>query len=571
MEFTKRYLSTGVYSVNAAALLLGAAGLFSRLLGIFRDRLLASEFGAGRELDLYYTAFQVPDFMVALFILGAGSAAILPIFQEYLLRDKEEARRLISELTSFFIGGAVLVALAAFVLAPFLIRLIAPGFSEEEKFTTGLLTRIMLVSPIFFGLSGIFSSVVQSFQRFLAYAVAPLLYNIGIIVGIVVFVPILGIKGLAFGVILGSLMHFGIMFLTVKELGFAPILDQWRHRFRVSAGVKRIIKLSFPRVLSLSFSQITSMVLIALGSTLAVGSIAVFQLAQNLYFLPIGIFGVSYSVAVFPRLSRFYLARDAESFFSEFFLGIRSVLFWILPSVTLFLVLRAHIVRVALGAGEFSWEDTRLTAAVLGVFIFSMFAHSLISFLIKGFYALENTRVPLFINIGASAISIILALIFTKILSTPSAFTNFITVSARVSDMPDPRVLGLALGFSCGTLINFFLLCWGLKRLASERFGEYKKFPPASVLKIIFSALLAGGATYLARVSFAETLPLISFGMVLAQGAIAGIAGLAVYFGALFLMKEEGVYTLWGVLCRRLLSVGALPEQWDGDAGKPDT
>lgn len=584
MEFTKRYLGAGVYSLNAAALLLGAAGLLSRVLGILRDRLLASEFGAGRELDLYYAAFQIPDFMVTLFILGAGSAAILPIFQEYLARDKEGARNLISEITVFFLAGASAACILAFILAPYLINFIVPGFSEGEKESAAALTRIMILSPLFFGLSGIFSSVVQSFHRFFAFAAAPLLYNIGIIAGIIFFVPVLGIKGVAWGVILGALLHLGIMFATVKGLGFVPHpLSAFKFlrkaqptkgeglRWRgISRGVINVMRLSFPRVLSLSFSQITFVILVAMGSRLASGSIAVFQLAQNLYFLPIGIFGVSYSVAIFPRLSKFYLARDGTGFFRDFSLGIRAILFWIMPSAVLFLVLRAHIVRVALGAGEFSWEDTRLTAAVLAVFVFSMFAHAFISFLIKGFYALDNTRIPLFINLAASAVSISLAAIFIKILSGPSAFRDAIVFSARISDLPDVGVLGMAIGFSTGVLLNFFLLYFKLLRLAEKRFGGSYRFDFSPVIKITVSAGLAGLVAYGMRLSFAQTLPLISFGAVLAQGVIAGVVGFAVYFGALFLMKEEEMYALWGVLRRRLFRIGALPPQWDGDGGRPD-
>src|SRR3989344_4443042 len=429
-----RLINGSIYSVNAAALLLGAAGLLSRLLGIFRDRMLAERFGAGRELDLYYAAFQIPDFMVTLFILGAGSAAILPIFQEYLAKNKEEARNLISEITVFFLAGASLACMSAFILAPYLINFIVPGFSETERTTAALLTRIMILSPLFFGLSGIFSSVVQSFHRFFAYAVAPLLYNLGIIAGIMIFVPFWGVKGVALGVILGALLHLGIMFFTVKTLGFVPSLAWYNlYQARIGAGVKRVLKLSFPRVLSLSFSQITGVILIAIGSTLSSGSIAIFQFAHNLYFFPIGIFGVSYSIAVFPRLSRAYLSGNGGEFFYELFSGMRSVLFWILPSAALFLVLRAHIVRVALGAGEFSWEDTRLTAAVLAVFVFSMFMHALISFLIKGFYALNNTKIPLLINIGASFISVVIAVIFTKVFAHQSAFRDFAVSLVRIS------------------------------------------------------------------------------------------------------------------------------------------
>jgi putative peptidoglycan lipid II flippase len=585
-NFIKNSLGAGIYSINAAAFILGAAGLVSRLLGIFRDRMLAAHFGAGRELDIYYAAFQIPDFMAVLFLLGAASSAILPVFQEYLARDREEARRFIDDMSHIFILGAATASLVVFFLAPFLIRLIVPGFSVEEREITVALTRIMLLSPIFFGLSGIFSAVVESFGRFFAYALAPILYNLGIIIGIAVFVPMWGIKGLAFGVILGAILHFGIQFLTVSELGFSPRLlehDSWFSRIGtwlrsydldnnsqtqckdhfISSGVKRVMTISFPRVISISLSNLTLLALVAIASTLDKGSIAVFQLAQNLYYLPVGIFGVSYAVAIFPRLSRSYIKKDAESFFQNLFMGIHSILFWIMPASVLLIVLRAHVVRVALGAGVFSWEDTRLTAALLAVFAAALFAGGLMSLFIRGFYALENTWRPLFINLGASAASILMSWRFSLMFSSKSDFALFVTRLFRIEDLPHPEILGLGLGFSLGLAANIFFLWWVLGRLANARFGRRESISLAPLFKILIGSILAGAAAYLTRVSFSETLPLISFIQVLLQGVVAGLVGLVVYFTALFLMREEMVNSLWKTFRSRLFGVGVLPSGWD--------
>lgn len=558
----KDTIGGGIYSVNAAALLLGVAGLLSRLLGIFRDRLLAAHFGAGRELDIYYAAFQIPDFMSILFLLGAGSAAILPIFQEYLGRDRQEARRIISELATNFIMGASAVCIFIAAFASFIVPYLVPGFSQEEQILTTTLARIMLFSPLLLGLSTIFSSVVESQQRFLTYALAPLLYNVGIIIGIVFLVPLAGLPGLALGVVIGAALHMGINFLTVRTLGFTPqILFR-----RISAGAKKVSLLAFPRVLSISLSQLTLMAMTLIGSTLQAGSIAVFQLAQNLYALPIGIFGVSYAVALFPQLSRAYIDKEPEAFFNKLFMGIRTILFWILPSIALFIVLRAHMVRVALGAGAFSWEDTRLTAASLAILSFAMFAGSLASILIKSFYSLENTWMPLFINMGASALSIGLAFFFADVFSQRSPFAVFVFSILRISDIPHPEVIGLVLGFSIGLFVNIYFLYQMLRRLAARIFGFCPPFPMLPIVKIVAASFLAAGASYGVRVSFSETLPLITFVQVLFQGFLAGVAGIVVYFGALIVFGEEDVQALWQTLRRRLIRVRALPESWDGES-----
>lgn len=556
-----KLLNGAVNSINAAALLIGAAGLLSRILGVLRDRLLAGVFGASRELDIYYAAFQIPDFMAVIFLLGGASAAVLPIFQEYLTKDKKEAQNLISDLATFFLWSSFFLSVAAFFMAPLAVKLIAPGFSQEAQTLTAKLTRFMLISPVLFGLSGILSSVLQSFQRFWAFALAPVLYNLGIIAGILFLFPLFGMYGLVFGVILGALLHFLIHLWVVKNLGFSPRII-WRG---LTGGIRRVIGLSFPRVLSVSLSRLTMLVLVAIASTLAEGSITIFQLAQNLYFVPIGIFGVSYSIALFPRLSRSFIARDGGDFFRDLFWGMRSILFWIMPSIALFVVLRAHIVRAALGAGVFSWEDTRLTAAVLAVLSVGMFAEALGSLIIKGFYALENTRMPLVINIGASFFSVFLAVVLSNALAAPSFLREAVTGLLRISDLADPRVSGLAFGFSLGLIANIGFLYWALKRLAGRIFKQESRFPLKELLKIVISAVLAGFAAYLVRVSFSETLPLITFMRVLGQGAGAGVVGLAVYFGALYLMRGEDVYSLIAIIRRRLFGVKTLPPSWDGE------
>ncbi len=556
-------------NVHSAALLLGAAGLFSRVLGVFRDRLLAGLFGAGRELDIYYIAFQIPDLVSLVLILGAGSAAILPIFQDALAKNQKEAHRLISHLVTLFLAVSIGVAVIFFFLTPLLIHFIAPGFSPEEKNFASTLTKIMLVSPILLGLSSIFSAVLQSFQRFLAFALAPVLYNLGIIAGIIFLVPFLGFMGLALGVVAGAFLHLLIQFQPLVSLGFAPriILHLFKDTLTqfFQGPVAQVFRLSFPRFLSLSVTQITLIILVALGSTLEAGSIAVFKLANNLFFVPIGIFGVSYAIAIFPKLSGAYIKKDAKLFFLELFLGLKSILFWIVPSAVLFIVLRAHIVRVALGTGAFSWEDTRLSAAVLGILAVAMFAEGIASLLIKGFYALENTWRPLFINIASALVSIGTAWFLTKALAEHTAFRAILTDIFRVSDLPNPEVLGLALGFSLGTVINVLVLYGVLRRLAEKTFEVREHFPFLTIVKIVAAALAGGVVAYAVRVSFSETLPLITFAQVLVQGTLASFVGFAVYFLALLLLRNEEMYSVMQSLRRVFFGRKVLPPHWDGE------
>lgn len=567
-----KFLNREFATVHAAALLLGAAGLASRLLGVLRDRLLAGRFGAGRELDIYYAAFQIPDFVATLFLLGAASAAIIPIFQERVGRRAESGKELISELITAFLLFGLVVAAAAFFAAPVLVRFLVPGFGESEQALTLRLTRILLLSPILLGLSGIFSSVTQSYQRFWAYALSPVAYNIGIIAGILFFAPRFGMPGLAFGVVAGAGLHFLIQFSAAADLGFAPRPV----RLRFSEGMRAVVLLSLPRAAGLSFSNLTLVVLVALGSLLAPGSIAVLQLAQNLYFVPIGIFALSYSTAVFPRLTQAASARDAARFFENLFSGTRGILFWIIPSIAFCIVLRAHIVRLALGAGAFSWEDTRLSAAALAALALGLWAGALQSLLVKAFYALKNTRVPLFVGAAGAILSVALAYGFSRLFAGSSDAAYALRAAFRIADLPHAGPLGLALGYAIGLSATAAMLALALRRLARREFGTNPtrlslvghgavRFEWKSVCLMVVGGTLAAGAAYGARVSFAETLPLISFAAVLAQGAIASAAGLAAYFGFLYVVGNEEVRLVVGSLQKRFLRLGVLPQSWNGD------
>lgn len=569
-RFTRRLgiLQSEIANVHAAALILASAGLASRLLGMLRDRLLAQRFGAGRELDVYAAAFNIPDTMSVLFLLGAASAAILPVFQERMARDRERAREFIAALAVLFLAGSCAVSLAAFFAAPLLSSWIAPGFSPAEQTRTALLARLMLFSPILLGLSGIFSVVVQSFQRFAVYAAAPLLYNTGIIFGILVLAPSLGITGVAAGVVIGALLHTALQIQSASLAGFGPDFFGTCRRLKsimrsLDAPLRRVALLALPRVLSVSLAQLTLLVLDAMASTLAAGSVIIVTFAQNLYFVPIGIFGVSYATAIFPRLAVAASERAGEDFFRELAVGIRSILFWAAPSVALFIVLRAHIVRAVLGAGRFSWEDTRLTAAVLAAMALAIAAGALQTLLIRAYYALGNTWIPLAINGVASLISIALAFWFSNTLGARSPLGMMLAAVFRIGDLPHPEVLGLGLGFASGLMLDAAALYAVLALYARKKLGAFPLPRGADIVKIMGAAVVGGVVAYAVRSRFSEVVPLTTLARVLTQGLVAGGAGWVAYIGALTMAGSEEAALLRRVIARRLFSLRMLPQHWD--------
>jgi len=208
-------------TIGAAALLLAGSALVSRLLGLLRELLLVSKFGVGEELDIYFAAFRIPDFIFGILIMGGFTAVFLPIFSDYFETKREEAFLMVANLLNVLFVLLAGFALILFVFMPFLIQFITPGFAEETRAATIPLARLMLLSPILLGLSAVFSGMLQYFGKFFVYSLAPILYNAGIIVGILFFAPAMGLIGLAWGVVLGALLHILIQVYPAFQSGFS--------------------------------------------------------------------------------------------------------------------------------------------------------------------------------------------------------------------------------------------------------------------------------------------------------------------------------------------------------------
>jgi len=490
----KKILNSQTKSITLASFILGVAYLGSAVLGLLRDRLLASRFGAGDELDIYYAAFRIPDFVAMLLIMGAVSAVIIPVFSQYLNRSKEEAWEFLSALFNLFLIALISVSAVLVIFAPYLIFLIAPGFSPEKKEMTVMLTRIMFLSPIILGVSNIISGILQVFHRFLVTALAPLMYNLGIIFGILFFFPAMGLPGLAWGVVLGGFLHLCVQLPALFVSGF-----QYKNvHFLAHPGIPRVIKLMIPRSVGLGAGQINLIIITAIASTLISGSVAVFNLANNLSYLLIGLVAISFSTAVFPSLSLAFSKNAKEEFIHNFSLVFRQILFLILPLSALLFILRAQVVRLVLGAGEFGWIDTRLTAACLGIFSFGLFAQGLILLISKTFYAAQDTKTPAFISCITVIINAFLALLFVWFLRFQNIFSISVENILKLRDI-DISIIGLALAFSLAGVFQFILLLFFLQR----KFPDLKfKEILASLEKVFIATILMAISAYVVLYSY---------------------------------------------------------------------
>ncbi|MFA6394024.1 MAG: murein biosynthesis integral membrane protein MurJ [Patescibacteria group bacterium] len=557
----KKILNGEINSITLAAAMVAFFSLVSRLLGIFRDRILASEFGAGDTLDIYYAAFRVPDLIFNLLVLGALSAGFIPVFTSLLKHGKKDERRekflekkqngnekkdgnaeawlLASNILNLLAVSLIILSAIGIIAAPFLTRLITPGFSGEKLALTVSLTRIMFLSPIFLGVSSVLGGILQSFRRFFIYSLAPVFYNVGIILGALFLTPFFGVHGLAWGVTLGALLHMLVQWPSVRSLGFRYrfILD-WKEK-----NLRKIMRMMGPRTMSLAITQINLVVLTIIASTLKSGSLTVFNLANNLQSFPVGIFGISYAVAVFPTLAREAFHR--EKLVESFSLAARQIIFFIIPSAVLLLTLRAQIVRVILGSGHFDWEDTIMTIDTLAFFTIGLLAQALMPLLVRVFYARHDSRTPFYIGLFSVAMNTGLCLWLPKIMSCRVMFSPFGGVSACLP----LGVAGLALAFSISSTINFILL-WIYLRMETGKLDEKRIL--VSTLKIILASVACGLSVQGLKLVVWPFIDMDTFLGVAFQGLFSGLGGIAVFLLFCRLLQSEEFFAFWNSFKRRL-------------------
>ncbi len=535
----RKFLNTQTKSISFASLILAVSYFFSALLGLLRDHFLAGRFGAGNELDVYYAAFTIPDFIALILVFGAISSAIIPIFSSYLVHSEDEAWHYASNLLNVFLLCLIGVCLVFILFAPFFVSLIAPGFSPEKKEMTAALMRIMFLSPIILGISNIISGILQVFKRFLVTALAPLMYNLGIIIGILFFVPRFGLMGLAFGVVLGGALHLLIQVPSFLFSGF-------KHKFSFDfkhPGVLKTLTLMAPRSLGLGAGQLNTIATTAIASTLAVGSIAVLNLANNLSAMVVNAFAVSLSTAIFPAMSLAYSKDNKKDFEKKFSSAFLQIIFFTVPISILIFILRAQIVRVILGTGKFGWLDTRLTAACLGIFAFGLCFQGLIFILSKTFYAAHNTKIPALISLGTVVLNIAMSLGFVWMLNANGMFFALVQFLLRLQGIDNIGVLGLPIAFSITGITEALLLLFFLyKKFKLFRFKEMA----VSLNKILLSGILTAAVAFLARqvvISY-NLVNLQTFLGVFLQLVFAGAAGLACYIGMAFILQSPELTTI---------------------------
>ena len=544
------FVYSEIKGLHQAAYVLALFAFGSQMLAIIRDRMLAHTFGAGIELDLYYAAFRIPDLLFVLFAAVLSVYVLLPFIEKSSSTAAKKA--LLSQVFTLFLLVYTGLAVILTIAAPWFVPLIFPGYADQAA-TLVPLVQILLLQPLLLGISSVCGVVTQMQHRFVLYAISPLLYNVGIILGLVALYPMFGLPGLAAGVVIGAAGHLLVQVPFVRSSSFAfqaTFAFNWPQ-------MRQMFAAALPRALTLSLNQLVFLLLVGTATTLTVGSVSVFQFAYNIQSVPLVIIGMSYSVAAFPTLSHLFAKRDQAAFNLQLMTALRHILFWSIPIIGLVVVLRAHIVRVLLGSGEFDWSDTRLTAAVLAVFVVSLFAQAVQLLLVRAFYAGGRTFTPLLITIASSLVAVVTAFAGLWYWQTNPALQAAIATALRLESVPGSEILVLAAAFTLGQVIQIVLLIL----VARRSFGIELRSLGRLVVQSVTAMSAGGAAAYLTLQTVVEGINQNMFIGIALQGAVAGAAGLAAIGVVYWLLQSQEMNETMTSFRRRLFKTDVTKPQ----------
>jgi putative peptidoglycan lipid II flippase len=495
------------FKIGTAAGLLAGSYFASAILGLMRDRLLAARFGLDATLDAYFAAFSVPDLMFYLLVSGALAVTFIPVFSEKLATGNKKAAWELSSSIINFLGIVTFIgSILIFIFADPLMWLVAPAFDQGRHEVAVGLTRILALNPFLFSISSVYASMQQAFGRFFFYALAPVMYNLGIIFGISYLSPEYGINGVAIGVILGAIAQLIIQRIGLSGLGF----HYQSAIFWKNESFKKVLKLMVPRSFDEAIEHMSAVIERAIASGLVIGSVAAYQYAFNLKNMPITLIGTAIATAAFPKISNSASINRADLVKKQLCSTAQTMLWLLIPVASLMIVLRGYVVRLLFGFGD------PTTASILGWFAAAIVFQSVLRLVARAFYAYQDTKTPLYVSIVAILINIVAALVLVRLYG----------------------VRGLAMAQSLVATVELTILLAFLRR----RLGPLGEWPfMLYSFRIVLASVVAALVTYtFLRASF----PLLSgetgFWLLAPKFAILSLIGVFTYLvlGYVLHLKE---------------------------------
>ncbi len=514
-------------SIARASAIMIVTLVASRVLGWLRLSVIGAHFGETPDLDAFWAAFKIPDAIFGLVVAGALASAFIPVFTSYLAREREDeawhvASSVMNAVLLLLIGFSIVMWIAAPYVVP---TFVAPFHDPQQIALTVDLTRIMLLSPIFMGLSSLTTGILNSYRQFLSSATAPLVYNLVIILFTQFGYPFLGIHAVAIGVVVGALVMWLVQLpeLTFRRTRYSFSLDLSH------AGVRDVLRLAGPRTLALGAVQIVFFVDTYLAVGMREGSLTALVYANQLLLLPLGVFSIAISAAVFPTLSHYASLGQVGRMRDTVQQAIRWILFLTLPTAIVMIVLRRPIVNLLFQYGSFGPEARELTQAAFLFYSLGLAGHALVQILARVYFASRDTQTPLALTLISIGLNVVLSVTLAPFLG----------------------INGLALANSIATLVEaalLFILLASRARLRLVGLG-------ISTLKQLSASLLMGVAMFgFIRVT---NLPFDLFvdppKLVLAfQTILAAAVGGLVYLAAAYLMQIGELQEIVAVVGARL-------------------
>ncbi len=466
-----RWLEKKQNSILSAALIITVANVASSISGLIRERwLISSYFGqpaSERAYEAFQIAFQIPDLLFQLIILGAVSAAFIPVFTKYKKKSLKQATIVSSSVMNILLLIFFLFSVLVFIFAePITAWRTGGAFTQRQIQIAANLTRVMLVAQMFFAISNFLTGILQAYQRFIVPALAPVLYNLGILLGVYLFSAQIGIYAAGIGVIIGAFLHMFIQVPFALRVGFEfkPIIH-WRH-----PGVKELFSLIPLRVLTLGISELQNLALAFFATSIGNLSFVVIKLALRLMAIPIRLFGVPISQASLPFLSEETADKNLPKFKSLVLQSLNQISFLALPASILLLILRIPIVRLVFGTDNFPWEKTVMTGKVVAIIAVSIAAQAMVQLLVRAFHALKDTLTPFLVMLGT--------------------VLTFLLVCWALVFIFKASVLGIAVATSLAAFIELGLFIGLLEHKVKDLFLN-KEFLLTQTKMIIASFLMA--------------------------------------------------------------------------------
>lgn len=519
--------------IARAALVVIMGFLASGVLGLIRTAAISATFGTSDSLDAFYYAQRIPETIFVLVAGGALGSSFIPVFSRFLAaNDHKAAWRLASAAMTLVGLLAAVLALLGGLLAPVLVPpLLAPGKPPDVQALAVSLTQIMLLTTVIFSVSGLLMGILNAHQLFVLPALAPSMYNIGLILGALLLSRLLpaadgkpNIYGLAWGAILGACLHLAVQLPGLRRVGRIRILPNWR-----VSGVREVILLMGPRVLGLAVVQINFTVNANFSSSMIEGSYTVLTHAWILLFFALGVIGQSIGAAVFPSLSALAAEGNMDGFKDRLAGAMRGVLFLSFPATVGLILLGSPVISLLFERGAWTPESTAGTAWALSFFAIGIAGHSLLEVLSRAFYALSDTRTPVVVGIISMLSNIALSLVFIRLIGDPDSLSR-------------GAFAGLALSNSLTTILEALALWWLLRR----RIGGVND---ARVLDIVWRGIVASIGMGLVLLLVLNVLG--GAGAVL-LAVVGGLVGGAVFFGLSLVLGVDEARTVPRLLLQRV-------------------